>query len=223
MEETSFIGHPLGTLWLSNTLLSSAPSLKHIRNSLRDLFVTEANIEVLDKDYFYDCCCLEIVDFSSNKITQFPDFRYITSTLYSCYFMDNQLEQIDSLYVVAFPKLEMLSVASNQISFFNVTWLSTMPLFRLVKLQDNNLTQLADPREFITGDRKLRVRLRDNPWHCGGSIEWLLNEWQRMTPPAIDKVQIDDIVNMTCHTPLSAHGMYIIEIGKGCHYLSSNL
>ena len=214
VEDTAFLGHPLRILYIHDSSLSIAPSLKHIRYSLTDLYLTRGNITFITKKYFQGCCNLQVINLSHNRITRLPDLSYIASTLAFFRCNNNQLKHIDLTVDASFPKLIFVSLISNQISRFNVTFLSRVYGFLTVCLNDNCLTQLDDPRTYLM-NATMRVSLGANPWHCGEDIKWLTDEWQSMiTVPIVDKIHIKDIEDLKCLTPKRLQGERIMDLGK---------
>ena len=216
-EPDVFLGHPIQEFTIRYSNLTSPVPLTHIKSTLEQLDLTNNKIRFIPLNYFHGCRISGKVIFSHTRISSLPDLGYISDTLYELWFPGNLLRSVDIPENVTFPQLNCLSFRSNFISFLDISFISSMPSLRALYLSRNNITQLQNPENFVISGQKVNFYLRNNPWHCGKSLTWML-KWDR-TKTFSDPFAkfVIDLKNVECHTPRNLKGTKLFHISKYNH------
>ena len=144
---------------------------------------------------------------------------YIANTLIHLYLHANGITSIASMEGINFVRLRILDLSKNRISHLRPEFLIT-PNLELLNLGGNNLFLLADVTQYSWGSSLLKheymtIHLQMNPWHCNGSLIWMLNNLYKMgrqtiyaKPPF--KPILTHVQRLVCMSPDGRRGTRVV-------------
>ena len=220
MDDEALRIKQLKFLTMKRCHLREAPSLRYAAASLRELNLNDNFITSLPMDYFQGCVRLHSVFLGNNYLTSLPEISCVHTTLKSIFFHGNMISGISAIYKVNFPKLRKIIVCENAIAYFNFTAISTKwPVLETLDLSRNNMTWMDDVRREEM-DTECMLLLKNNPWHCGEKMVWLLNASveetcvQRHCRIALGDFEVWNDNSFICESPEYLKGMSILKLGN---------
>ena len=197
---------------ISNNRLTRAPSLEEVKSTLRELKLEYNYIKHVADAYFDFCINIKYIHIGYNKLTQFPSLQNIAKTIVAFGVQGNNISNANFIYGNIFPELHILNLEANQIGEFCPPPEKFVPRLHTIFLQGNKLSGIYFPRESYR--RKVEVFLKNNPWHCNGSLGW--------TQQCLFNEHINIMVcmrwltlrGMVCDSPPHAKGLTLKEARK---------
>ena len=197
---------------ISNNRLTSAPSLRDVKGTLRELNFEYNYIKYVKDTYFDFCMNIKCIRISFNKLTQFPSLQTIVKTIVVFEVAGNSISNANFIYGNRFPKLQILNLEYNQIGEFCPPPRIFVPKLHTILLPGNKLSKIHFPLESY--GREMKIYLKNNPWHCNGSLGW--TQQCEMEEGTRIMVCMDwfFLRGMVCDSPVETQGLTPKEAGK---------
>ncbi|CAG2163352.1 unnamed protein product [Oppiella nova] len=232
----------LTDLYLDNCSLNAidSHSFRGLVN-LSTLNLTTNHLEEIPLKSFSDIILLEELKIGQNSLKSLP--KRVFSSLQHLRTLDiSKCEALSSIELGAFdglPHLERLELSNNkQLINIDNKVLSDIPNLRYLNLRSNGFITLG--LEFVnTIDRHIYLDVRENPFHCNCSLEWLrsylllsntsVKQMVNTTSEYISYPFLDllgNVVGVECDSPPALHSRLIIELGSdefGCFELDTKI
>ena len=171
IDQLAFKGlHVLRKLAFSHNLLTSAPSIVDVKDTLQLLDLSWNDISNIRKLYFDSCYNMRRIYIHHNQLNIIPNLQGVSTTLQNLEVGANNISDAKSLYNIPLPKLRHVSLDSNQITKFCFPPITRH--LQMVSLSSNRLSLLRFSQLNASNHQKVSVALSCNPWHCNGSLEW---------------------------------------------------
>ena len=211
----------LQRLKLHGTQLHQLPSLQYIGHSLTHLELThsiqfEGN-HAHDFSYLLKTEQL-ILTYSGLKSTPLG-LNYIANTVLILDFTSNSIQSIASMEYIKFDRLQVLHLYKNGITHLRPKFLIA-PRLRSLNLENNDLVSLEDVTQYSWGaslsqQKYMAIYLRLNPWHCNGSLMWMLSNLYKFGNQIIyakpgHKPYVKDVQRMVCKSPDARIGTTVV-------------
>ena len=149
----------------------------------------------------------------------------ITNTLIHLYLDANGITSIASMEGINFVRLCLLNLSKNRITHLRPEFLIT-PNLKILILGDNNLFLLADVTQYWWGSSLLKheymkIYLQMNPWHCNGSLIWMLSNLYKKGGQAIYakppfKPILPHVQRLVCMSPDGRRDTTVVPIKGYC-------
>ena len=172
-------------LKLKNTQLLQLPSLQHIGHSLTTLeVISSVHFDGNDAHGFTYLRKIEYIFMDDNVLSSTPlGLDRIANTIKRLNFAFNAINSLTSMEGVTFDKLYRLHLQYNNITHLHPEVLFT-PRLQSLLLVGNHLVALGDVTQYSWGSLLPRrtymaIYLRQNPWHCNGSLIWMFSNLYR--------------------------------------------
>ena len=122
---------------------------------------------------------------------------------------------------VKFTKLLTLGLQYNNLTYLRPEFLIT-PYLQVLYLVGNHLISLAEVTQYSWGSslaehKYLAIYVRQNPWHCNGSLIWMFNSLFNLSheliyakPPF--KPHIGDVDQLLCESPDERRGTTVVPM-----------
>ena len=204
----------LHKLDISNNRLTSAPLLvSDVKFTLREFYLTRNYITQIKDSYFDLFRHIKYINIGYNKLTQFPSLENIANTISSFGVEGNNISNANFIHVNIFPKFVVLNLESNQIGEFCPPLGKFAPRLRTIFMQGNKLTWIKFPYE--SRRQEVRVFLKNNPWHCNGSLGWTQEcEIQDRVHNIMVCMGWLFLRDMVCNSPVEVQGLTPKEVGN---------
>ena len=172
IHEMAFSGlNGLHRLDISHNLLTSAPSLVHLRSTLKSLDLSWNRIISIGESYFYLCINIAHIHLDMNQIIGFPDMQAISKTIVRMTLEGNNISVVNPMYGIYFPRLSALHLGNNQIENYCFPPRHFAPQLSELYLQNNKLSEIQFSH-VASHCRQVEIFLKGNPWHCNNTLGW---------------------------------------------------
>ena len=119
IDRLAFKGlHVLRKLAVSHNLLTSAPSIMDVKDTLQLLDLSWNDISNIRKSYFDSCYKMRRIYIHHSQLNIIPNLKGVSTTLQNLKLGANNISDAKSLYNIPLPKLGSLFLDSNQITKF---------------------------------------------------------------------------------------------------------
>ena len=207
---------------LVHTQLHQLPSLQHVGHSLINLAVRgSVHFKGNAAQNFINLRKIEYLYMDRNELRKTPlGLNLIARTIMILQFNSNSINSLTSLEGVEFIKLHRLALMCNNITHLRPEFLIT-PRLRFLNLEGNQLVALAEVTQYSWGSslpehEYMAISLRNNPWHCNGSLSWMLSNLYKLSariiyakPPF--KPYIRNVDQLLCESPDTRHGTAVLS------------
>ena len=174
IDEQAFTGlHALRILDISHNLLVSAPSIIDVKDTLETLDLSWNKLSIISESYFDSCNYMKSIIIAGNQLSIMPNIKGASTTLRQLVLASNNISDAKPLHNIRLPYLRSLDLHSNQID--NFCFPSMIPYLDVVSLSSNRLSYLHFSQLNVTWSQMIHVFLKNNPWHCNGSLGWTKN------------------------------------------------
>ena len=214
IQDLAFYGLTrLKHLDLSDNMLTKAPSLSCVKNTLEKLELVHNVITHIDSAYFDLCKQIRIVSLQGNQLIEIPNIRSISNTISILSLTSNNVSSLKHLYGVYFPRLHILHLDRNKITSFCFPPVNFAPQLHQVLLYSNNLSTIAISDTDTSSQRRFYMSLGRNPWHCDGSLGWTQQcaDGPGYTTVCMGWLTLDYM--MICASPKNVAGLRAKEAG----------
>ena len=216
VDDDAFQGlDSLRVLRLNSNHLTVGPSLIHIRH-ITHLYLYKNFITHLPRAYFAGCVDLIMLMFGDNHLVSLPDMTHVAQSLQLVGFTRNRLMCQDAFESMPWPQLRRLILSGNLITSFKTSLLENSRVLEVIDLEHNELRTLPDLgqfKKFQNTSHTLTMRVDGNPWHCDGSLKWVLEGTKDNGYLHFDGGFTMDAI-MFCHTPSNLNNTQIWDLGK---------
>ena len=224
VHKTAFYGLlNLRELQIDSRLLHTPPSLEFIKHSLERLTFVNCPIRPA-KDYFSSCPRLRDICMINNNLKAVSwKFYNISRTIKHAELSRNDISSLTPLEGILFSNLTILSLHKNCITVIR-GGLLRFPMLRRLDISKNSLVNIGDPSIYNWGKglppgEIVRLYLWWNPWHCNGSMDWLIEGiykkdtggsyiFYRRCP---SRIVISRVHQMFCSSPSEIAGTRLIS------------
>ena len=223
IHPAAFIGLlVLDILSLESTQLYQLPPSQDIGNSLTTLIFSSAIYfeSLLNAHTFAHLRKIRNLYFWQNGLKSTPlGMHLIANTVVVVNLRFNAIKSLTSMESVKFTRLRELNLADNNISHLRPEML-IMPTLQYLNVEGNDLVALAEVTQYSWGSslpkyQYMTISLRHNPWHCNGSLFWMLSNLYRLksdiiyaNPPR--KPYIRNMDQLFCESPAACHGTTVV-------------
>ena len=201
----------LNWLDISHNQLTSAPSLVHLRSTLRMLDLSRNKILSIGDSYFLLCINIANINLDMNQLKDFPSMQSISSTIIKLSLEGNNISLVDPIHGSYFPRLKDLQLAHNQIEVYCFPPRNIAPQLSDVYLQNNKLSEIQFSH-VKSHTRQAQLFLGGNPWHCNNALGWT-GQCVLETDSSLYCMEWLTLHGMICTSPLGAQGMTPKEAG----------
>ena len=213
----------LGHLTMKHTQLHQLPSLQHIGHSLTYLTISFSRHFKGDGAYSFTYLRkVKYLNMYGNGLIRTPlGLKFIARTVMTLDFEYNSIISLSSMEGIEFIKLFRLNFHYNNITHLHPELFIT-PHLKYLNLEGNRLISLAEVIQYSWGSslpkhKYMAIALRQNPWHCNGSLTWMFSNLYKFTheiifakPPF--KPYIKNVEKLLCETPDARHGTTVVPI-----------
>ena len=197
------------------------PPLQHTGHSLIYLELSHSEQFKLNsvQDFSY-LRKIEYIFLTNNGLQSTPlGLNHIANTALILDFMFNSIQSITSMAGIKFYKLQFVNLSNNRITHLRPELLIA-PNLRSFNLENNHLVSLAEVSYYSWGSSLPRngytaIHLRQNPWHCNGSLIWMHSNLYKYryqiiyARPAL-KLYITNVHWMLCKSPDARNGTQVV-------------
>ena len=208
---------------LRHTQLHQLPSLQHIGHSLTTLELgSSTHFKGNDAQDFTHLMKIRYILMDCNRLRSTPlGLALIANTIKRLNFASNAINSLTSMEGVKFDKLITLNLQYNNITHLHPEFLF-IPYLQVLTLMGNNLVSLGEVTQYSWGsllpkNEYLKIFLRQNPWHCNGSLIWMFSKLFKLgnkiiyaKPPF--KPYIRDVAPLFCESPDARHGTTVVPM-----------
>ena len=168
-------------LRLRSSQLQQLPSLLHIGHSL--LYFELIRSMQVKENQARDCSYLrkiERIAMVHGVLKWTPlGLNHIANTVKDLELCSNGIRSIASMEGVKFIRLRRIYLYDNSITYLRPEFLLT-PHLQLLNLERNKLVSLEEVTQYSWGsslpnNKYLTIYLRQNHWHCNGSLSWMFS------------------------------------------------
>ena len=210
-------------LKLRHTQLHQLPSLQHIGHSLENLDISlSRHFTRNDAQNFTYLRKIKYFEMHHNGLIRTPMGLYvIASTITVLDFAFNTIISWTSVEGVEFINLLKLRLQDNNITHLHPEFLIT-PRLKILNLEANHLVSLAEVTQYSWGGslpahKYMDIHLRENPWHCIGSLIWMFRNLYKLQSIIIYaspnfKPYIKNVEQLICESPDARHGTTVVPL-----------
>ena len=163
---------------------------------------------------------IEDIILKQNGLQSTPlGLNHIANTVLILDFMSNSIQSIMSMEGITFYKLEIVNLYNNLITILRPELLIA-PNLRSLNLENNHLVSLDEVSHDSWGSSLPKheytaIHLRQNPWHCNGSLIWMRSNLYRYHSHIIyakptHKLYITNVRWMLCKSPDARNGTTVV-------------
>ena len=156
---------------ISHNLLTRAPSLDHLRSTLKSLDLSWNRIKSIGDSDFYLCIDIVQIYLDMNQINDFPNMQAISNTIAGISLQGNNISLVNSMYGIYFPRLDYLHLGYNQIESYCFPPWHFAPRLSQVYLQNNKISEMQFSH-VTSHAQQTDSSLGDNPWYCDNALGW---------------------------------------------------
>ena len=145
--------------------------------------------------------------------------NHIANTVLNLAFGFNSIQSITSMEGITFYKLQLVDLSDNRITNLRPELLFAPNLLSL-NLENNHLVSLEEVSHYSWGSSLPKhayaaIHLRQNPWHCNGSLIWMRSNLYRYHSHIIyakptHKPYITNVQGMFCKSPDARNGTTVV-------------
>ena len=145
----------------------------------------------------------------------------IASTITVLNFAFNTIFSLTSVEGVEFISLQILQLQYNNITHLYPEFFIT-PRLSFINLEGNHLVSLVEVTQYSWGGslpthEYMEIHLRENPWHCNGSLIWMFRNLYKLQSIIIYarpnfKPYIRNVEQLICKSPDARHGTTIVPL-----------
>ena len=145
----------------------------------------------------------------------------IASTITVLIFAFNTIISLTSVEGVEFFNLQNLRLQYNNITHINPGFLIA-PRLSFINLEGNHLVSLAEVTQHSWGGslpahKYIKIHLRENPWHCNGSLIWMFRNLYKLQSIIIYarpnfKPYIRNVEQLIFDSPEARHGTSVVPL-----------
>ena len=159
-------------IYVTNGLLSHAPSIISTRPRVENLALNDNCITNLSDGYFNNCAKLFSLNFGRNAFKRLPNLFSIARTLGALDFSHNFVSDITTLKAATFPKLYRISLQGNRITNFVGM---KLPKLKYLNLAHNRLSHVDELYRIVSAFSlpTSTLFLSHNPWNCTDIYAWV--------------------------------------------------
>ena len=156
---------------ISHNLLTSAPSLFHLRSTLKSLDLSWNRIKSIGDSYFYLCIDIVQIYLDMNQITDFPNMQAISNIIAGISLQGNNISRGNSMYGIYVPRFDYLHLGYNQIENYCFPPWHFAPRLSQVYLQNNKISEMQFSHVTFHA-QQTDICLVGNPWYCNNVLGW---------------------------------------------------
>ena len=213
----------LKRLKLGHTQLHQLPSLQHIGHSLEYLDISlSRHFTGNDAQNFAYLRKIKTLNMYHNRLSRTPlGLNLIANTITALRFAYNTIISLTSIEGVEFIKLYALRLEGNNIAHLRPEYLIT-PRLKILNLVGNPLVSLAEVTQYSRGSllpehEYMKIALRQNPWHCNGSLIWMFSNLYKFGSETIyakppSQPFISNVNQLICESPGARHGTTVVPL-----------
>ena len=208
---------------LKSTHLHQLPPLQHIGHSL--IYLELSRSKQFEVNHVHDFSYLrkiEDINLRHNGLHSTPfGLNHIANTVLNLDFGFNSIQSITSMEGITFYKLDIVNLYNNRIANLRPELLIA-PNLRSLNLENNRLVSLEEVSHFSWGSslpkhKYMAIHLRQNPWHCNGSLIWMRSNLYRYGSQIIYvkptlKPFITNVQLLFCKSPKAHNGTTVVPM-----------